>query len=78
MEVVTKEADAGKAVDIVYLDFAKAFDKVPHKRLIAKLSAAGIRGSVLSWISDWLTDRRQRVVISGKYSRWRAVLSGVP
>jgi retron-type reverse transcriptase len=78
MEVVTKEADAGKAVDIVYLDFAKAFDKVPHKRLIAKLSAAGIRGSVLSWISDWLTDRKQKVVISGKYSSWRAVLSGVP
>jgi hypothetical protein len=78
MEVVTKAADSGKAVDIVYLDFAKAFDKVPIKRLITKLSAAGIRGNVLSWIKDWLTDRKQRVVVNGKFSGWRAVLSGVP
>jgi hypothetical protein len=59
MEVVTKAADRGKAVDVVYLDFAKAFDKVPIKRLTAKLAAAGIRGNVLRWITDWLADRRQ-------------------
>jgi Reverse transcriptase (RNA-dependent DNA polymerase) len=78
MEHVTKAADTGQAVDVIYLDFAKAFDKVPLQRLISKLSAAGIRGNVLTWIGDWLTERRQRVVINGKYSGWRAVLSGVP
>jgi hypothetical protein len=78
MEVVTAEADEGKAMDIIYLDFAKAFDKVPHKRLLAKVHAAGIRGNVYNWISDLLTDRKQRVVINGKFSSWRAVLSGVP
>jgi Reverse transcriptase (RNA-dependent DNA polymerase) len=78
MEVVTKSADEGKAVDIVYLDFAKAFDKVPVQRLIKKLSAIGLRGHVLKWISDWLVGRKQRVVIQGKYSTWRDVLSGVP
>jgi hypothetical protein len=77
MEPVTKAADEGKAMDIVYFDFAKAFDKVPVRRLIAKLSAAGIRGNMLRWISDWLTDRKQRVIINGKFSGWRAVLSGV-
>jgi Reverse transcriptase (RNA-dependent DNA polymerase) len=78
MEVMTKAADEGKAVDIVYLDFAKAFDKVPVQRLIKKLSAIGLRGHVLKWISDWLVGRKQRVVIQGKYSTWRDVLSGVP
>jgi hypothetical protein len=78
METVTKAADEGKSVDIVYLDFAKAFDKVPTKRLIAKLKGMGIGGSVLKWITDWLTGRTQRVVVKGKYSSWRAVLSGVP
>jgi hypothetical protein len=78
MEVVTKEADEGKAVDIIYLDFAKAFDKVPFKRLISKLSAAGIRGNILRWITSWLTERKQRVIVNGKFSSWRPVLSGVP
>jgi hypothetical protein len=78
MEVVTKAADSGKSVDVVYLDFAKAFDKVPIKRLISKLLAAGIQGNVLRWISNWLTDRKQRVIVSGKFSGWRRVLSGVP
>jgi Reverse transcriptase (RNA-dependent DNA polymerase) len=49
-EVVTKEADQGKSVDVVYLDFAKAFDKVPHHRLLAKIKAAGINGKLLLWI----------------------------
>jgi hypothetical protein len=78
MEGVTKAADEGKAVDIIYLDFAKAFDKVPIKRLVVKMAAAGIGGQVLKWISDWLSDRKQRVVVKGHYSSWRKVLSGVP
>jgi hypothetical protein len=78
MEKVTKAADEGKAVDIIYQDFAKAFDKVPTQRLLAKMAAMGIGGNVLKWIKSWLTDRKQRVVIQGKYSSWRQVLSGVP
>jgi hypothetical protein len=78
MEPVTKAADEGKAVDIVYLDFAKAFDKVPIRRLLAKLESIGIGGSVQNWISDWLSDRKQRVLVQGKFSSWRKVLSGVP
>jgi hypothetical protein len=78
MEPVTKAADEGKAVDIVYLDFAKAFDKVPIGRLLAKLEGIGISGNILKWISDWLSDRKQRVLVQGKMSSWRKVLSGVP
>jgi hypothetical protein len=78
MEPVTKAADEGKAVDIVYQDFAKAFDKVPIGRLLAKLESIGIGGNVLKWISDWLSDRKQRVLVQGKLSSWHKVLSGVP
>uniref|UniRef100_K7GG65 Reverse transcriptase domain-containing protein n=1 Tax=Pelodiscus sinensis TaxID=13735 RepID=K7GG65_PELSI len=73
-----KHADKGDPVDIVYLDFQKAFDKVPHQRLLCKLHGHGIRGKVLSWIENWLKDRKQRVGINGKFSDWRGVTSGVP
>ncbi|CAM4564408.1 unnamed protein product [Caretta caretta] len=70
--------DKGDPVDIVYLDFQKAFDKVPHQRLLCKLSCHGIRGKILSWIENWLKHREQRVGINGKFSEWRGVNSGVP
>jgi hypothetical protein len=63
---------------VVFLDFAKAFDKVPTERLLEKLRAHGVRGNLLQWIRNWLTDREQRVVLNGKASGWAAVLSGVP
>ena len=65
-------------MDIVYLDFAKAFDKVPHRRLIMKCQGLGIKGKVLGWIAEWLRGRSQRVVLNGNASGWRTVLSGVP
>ena len=77
-EYVTSSLDAGQPVDAIYLDFSKAFDKVPHKHLIAKLKAIGIGGNLLAWLENWLKDRRQRVVINGKHSDWCKVLSGVP
>ena len=55
LEVVYEKLDEGKPVDIIYLDFAKAFDKVPHNRLLVKMEACGIAGNVLRWISNWLT-----------------------
>src|SRR6218665_2963155 len=60
------------------LDFAKAFDKVPHKRLAKKLQACGITGQALTWIQSWLSGRRQKVGIGDKHSSWRTELSGVP
>ena len=70
MEEVTTILDTGDCVDILYLDFAKAFDKVPHQRLIMKVKAFGIDGQILEWIKAWLSGRKQRVVLNGKHSNW--------
>ena len=78
LEDLTRLVDEGHAVDIVYLDFAKAFDKVPHMRLMRKCEGLGIQGDILRWVQEWLTDRKQRVVLNGKCSKWGDVLSGVP
>ena len=72
------EHDRDKAVDIIYLDFQKAFDKVPHRRLMRKVRALGIDGEVARWIENWLEGRRQRVVVNGQSSDWAPVTSGVP
>jgi hypothetical protein len=68
----------GIGVDVIYLDFQKAFDSVPHKRLISKLIAYGIGGSVIKWITDFLYKRKMRVYLNGAYSKWTDVISGVP
>jgi hypothetical protein len=78
LEKATTVVDGGGSFDIIYLDFAKAFDKVPTQRLIRKVRAHGIRGPLLTWIESWLSGRRQRVVLNGKFSSWEEVLSGVP
>ena len=67
-EAVTKYLDEGLDVDLIYLDFCKAFDKVPHKRLLIKLEALGIDNKISGWIANWLSNRRQRVVVEGEYS----------
>ena len=68
----------GNVTDIVYLDFQKAFDTVPHKRLMVKLQANGISGVILNWINAFLNGRTQRVFVNGIASRKEAVISGVP
>ena len=78
LNTLTKLVDQGYDVDVIYLDFAKAFDKVPHQRLLLKLEAHGISGKVVRWIESWLTDRSQRVVLNGSASEWLPVSSGVP
>ena len=59
------------------IDFQKAFNKVPHQRLLLKLKAHGIVDGIIDWIKQWLTERRQRVVVDGEVSNWKSVLSGV-
>ena len=78
MEKVTSEFDQGNAMDVVYLDFSKAFDKVPHRRLLEKARAHSIAGNLLRWIGKWLEGRSQRTVLNGECSPWQDVLSGVP
>ena len=66
------------SVDAIFLDFAKAFDKVSHPHLLLKLQHHRIKGQLMEWISDFLTTRRQRVVIDGHSSSCSEVTSGVP
>ena len=68
----------GQPVDVIYLEYLKAFDKVQHLRLINELEAPGITESCLNWIKQWLSNHRQRVVINGQKSKWIEVLPGVP
>jgi len=78
LDNITGSIDSGSSVDAVFLDFAIAFDKVPHKRLAQKHDAHGIDGLLLKWITEWLHGRQQRVFIRGTFSWWVSVLSGVP
>ena len=77
LSFVSEYVDKGVPVDVIYLDFQKAFDKVPHKRLISKVCAHGVQGNISKWIESWLSDREQRVVLSGSFSEWTRVTSGV-
>ena len=70
--------DKNIQTDVVYLDFAKAFDSVDHKILLAKLSEYGVAGRLLSWLDNYLIGRVQRVVLEGAFSQWAPVTSGVP
>ena len=78
MEDWTRILDDDGKIDSIYLDFRKAFDSVPHQRLLSKLFAYGIRGNLLECIKDFLTNRKQRVMVNGSPSEWETVLSGVP
>ena len=70
--------DEGAGIDVVYLDFRKAFDSVPHQRLLKKAYAYGIQGNLLKWIESFLIRRIQRVIINGGSSPRTDVVSGTP
>ena len=78
VEDITVMVDQGMPVDIIYLDFKKAFDSVPHMRLLSKLAAYGICGNVIKWIETFLTGRSQHVRVGPAKSDTASVLSGVP
>ena len=76
--MITDAINNGLATIVVFMDFAKAFDKVSHRALIVKLEGYGFAGNLLSWLKDFLSGRKQRVVMGEVVSDWMDVLSGVP
>ena len=77
LEDVTTALGKGEDVDIIYLDLSKAFDRLPHNRLLKKLWGYVIRGNINAWIEDSLTNRTQSVKINGNFSESILVTSGV-
>ena len=73
-----KSLDEGKEVRAVFCDISKAFDRVWHKGLIFKLESIGVSDSLLRWFSDYLVERKQRVVLPGAASSWQNVKTGLP
>lgn len=73
-----KALDEGKEVRAIFCDISKAFDRVWHKGILFKLKSVGISGSLLNWFTDYLKDRKQRVVLPGASSDWTSIKAGVP
>ena len=78
LEEWTKLLDEGVPIDVIYLDFSKAFDSVSHSHLLYKLHKLGIQGKLLEWLESFLSERQQRVRIGSSLSSWAPVVSGVP
>ncbi len=78
VDSLAKTLDARQQIDIILLDFSKAFDKVPHQRLLNKLEYYGVRGTTWLWIKDFLSKRTQLVTLEGQSSTRADVISGVP
>ena len=74
---LTQKLEKGIQTDMAILDFSKAFDRVPHQRLLKKIHHYGIRGRTHAWIKDFLSNREQRVVVDGDVSETGPVISGV-
>ena len=78
LDVAMDKIVKGEVVDTIYLDFAKAFDTVPHRRLLHKLESYGITGNLQRWINAFLSDRSQVVLVNGTKSQSAPVISGIP
>jgi hypothetical protein len=75
---ITNHLHSGIQNDLIILDFSKAFDKVPQKKLLCKLDNYGIRNTTLRWIGSFLNNRMQQVVLDGESSSKLPIVSGVP
>ena len=75
---LARNVENGTQTDVAILDFSKAFDTVPHKKLLHKLQSYGIRGKLHSWIASFLCNRLMKVVVDGESSSETKVMSGVP
>ena len=75
LEYVCNYIDKGLPVNVIYLDFRKAIDKVSHKSLMVKVKAHGIEGKIWGWIDDWLNGRKQQVTLNGREPHWIDVLT---
>lgn len=78
LDMWTESVDKGCAVDVAYCDLRKAFDTVPHRRLLEKLRSYNITGELLDWMKSFLCGRKQRVIVNGERSEMKEVISGVP
>ena len=78
MEISTQILEDGESVDVIYTDFSKAFDSVPHQRLLQKMNTLGIRGITLAWVKAFLSNRKQCVRVDESYSSWSDVTSCLP
>ena len=75
---VARSLDKNIQADLIYLDFAKAFDTVDHSVLLTKVRLYGVKCQLFCWFKDYQTERKQRVVLEGAASHWSPVTSGVP
>ena len=78
MEMWTNSLNSREEIDCIYSDFQKAFDTVPHARLISKLKAYGMEGFLIRWITNFMSNRIQRVVVNNEMSTWSTISSGIP
>jgi len=74
----TEKIENGGRIDVLYTNLEKAFDRVPHRRLLRKLKRYNIHPDLIDWIKSFLSDKKQRVQLNGVYSSWASVLSGIP
>ena len=78
LEAWSQIIEEGRCIDIIYTDFSKAFDSVPHTRLLKKVESYGIKSNLLKLIGSFLSNRKQRVRVEGSMSQWIPVTSGIP
>ena len=78
LDIWTEALEEGGQIDVIYTDLAKAFDKVPHNRLLLKLQHYNVNLNIVAWIQSFLTNRNHRVKLNNTFSSWCAVLSGIP
>ena len=78
LDTRTYQIDRGHHTYVIYMDFKKIFDTVPHKRLISKLNSLNISKEIVNWIEAFISNRRQKVAVNGKESNWHDVTSGKP